>query len=160
MRVMIRGEIFESVSAAMAAYGVSRRQLERHLDAGTVDQLEKRPAPNPPRKQHPASVPVAHNGVVYPSQASLARTIGLPYKCNKIAKRASEGTLDRLGKGRADNARKAPIVIAGRSFASIAELARFIGWPYNITYQCHFPSRRGMHARLTEAVRAKADQKS
>ena len=75
---------------------------------------------------------VAIRGVTYPSAQAAATALGV--KPSTLSCAISRGDIDRIGLG-VDYARREtkgglppePVIVAGRRFASMADLARFLG---------------------------------
>lgn len=76
MRVNIKGVIYETVQDAATAYNVTRKQILRRLNAGTIDKIKIKSPDN--RQGRPEPVTIA--GLTFKNQETAKAALGLPLR--------------------------------------------------------------------------------
>lgn len=120
--VRIRGVVYPSVKAAAEALGVSPKTVYGAVWRGREDMVGLGVG---------KPMPVTIRGVTYQTARHAAEALGVTV--HAVHSGLCHGYIDRVGLGTNYAARKVKggrpraVVVAGRTFPSIAELARFLG---------------------------------
>lgn len=124
--VMVRGVLYPNTKACADALGLAVATVQKALRKGRAEFLGLGTG-------HQESMSIQIRGVVYPSVVEASAALGVTRQA--IWSAISRGTIDRVGLGVDYKARKCPggkpkpVIVGGKRFRSIADLARFIGRP-------------------------------
>lgn len=149
--VQVRGVTYTSTKACAKALGVTVPTIQKALRLGRADQLGLGTG-------HQEAMPVKVRGVTYPSAKACAKALGVTQQA--VWSALSRGSIERLGLGvdyakrNSPGGKPKPVVVAGQSFRSIADLARFIGRPPG-TVRDSLKSGDDAKGRIVRAVLAK-----
>lgn len=145
MQVTVRGKTYESPDEAAKDLGVSKTTVYGAVRKGRTETLGLGTG---------LPIKVCVRGVVYQSVAEAAKALGV--KPSSVNSALSRGNPERLGIGNKGRERPKgsgkpgkPVTIAGRTFSSIAELARAIGRP---TRSVRASFRGGKNAQINLAL--------
>lgn len=120
--VTIQGVTYPSARAAAAALGVSPKTIYGAIYRGREGRIGVGVG---------APMPVTIRGVAYPSARHAAEALGVTV--HAVYSGLCKGYIDRVGLGtdyasrKVKGGRPRAVIVAGRSFQTIAELARFLG---------------------------------
>lgn len=149
--VTIRGTTYPTIKAAAEALGVKLATANKAKAAGRLQWLGLGTGVND-------AMPVRIRGVEYPTARHAAAALGVSQQA--IWSGLARGSIDRVGLGVDYKARRTlggkpkAVVVAGKPFKSMAELARFIGRrPCNV--RVSLQSGEEARGRIIRAVLAR-----